>query len=103
MQVYRMKANGEEQTQITDDLHWNTWFPHISPDKKHAVMIAYHENDVKPGEHVPNKNVEIRLIKVEGNQWSSPETVLKFFGGQGSINVNSWAPDSKRFAFVSYF
>jgi predicted dehydrogenase len=102
MQAYRMKANGEEQTQITDDLHWNTWFPHISPDKKHAVMIAYHENDVKPGEHVPNKNVEIRLIKEEGNQWSSPETILKLFGGQGSINVNSWAPDSKRFAFVSY-
>lgn len=103
MQAYRMKANGEEQTQITDDLHWNTWFPHISPDNKHVVTIAYHENDVKPSEHVPNKNVEIRLIKVEGNQWSSPETILKFFGGQGSINVNSWAPDSKRFAFVSYF
>jgi hypothetical protein len=33
---------------------------------------------------------------------AKPETVLQFFGGQGTINVNSWAPDSKRFAFVSY-
>ena len=30
------------------------------------------------------------------------EPILSFFGGQGSINVNSWAPDSRRFAFVSY-
>ncbi len=26
----------------------------------------------------------------------------KLFGGQGTINVPSWAPDSKRFAFVEY-
>ena len=30
------------------------------------------------------------------------ETLVKLFGGQGTINVNSWAPDSRRFAFVSY-
>jgi hypothetical protein len=24
------------------------------------------------------------------------------FGGQGTINVNSWSPDSKKFAFVAY-
>jgi Tol biopolymer transport system component len=24
------------------------------------------------------------------------------FGGQGTINVPSWSPDSKLFAFVSY-
>jgi Tol biopolymer transport system component len=30
-------------------------------------------------------------------------TVLaKLFGGQGTINVPSWSPDSKRLAFVSY-
>lgn len=102
MQAYRMKADGSEQTQITDDLHWNTWFPHISPDNKHAVMIAYHENDVKPGEHIPNKQVEIRLICEQNGKWSKAKTIINLFGGQGSLNVNSWAPDSKRFAFVSY-
>jgi hypothetical protein len=30
------------------------------------------------------------------------KTLVKLFGGQGTINVNSWSPDSKEFAFVSY-
>jgi TolB protein len=33
---------------------------------------------------------------------SNIQVVATFFGGQGTINVNSWAPDSKRFAFVIY-
>ena len=103
MQAWRMKADGSEQTQITDDPHWNTWFPHISPDRKKVVTVAYHEKDVRPGDHVPNKNVEIRLMTGSDKEgWSKPRTLLKLFGGQGTINVNSWAPDSKRFAFVSY-
>jgi Tol biopolymer transport system component len=28
--------------------------------------------------------------------------LAKLFGGQGTINVPSWSPDSKRLAFVSY-
>ena len=112
MQAFCMKADGSEQTQMTHDLHWNTWFPHISPDRQKVVMVAYTETDVRPGEHVPNKNVEIRLMcrevqsgqtsAMRANEWSAPLTILKLFGGQGTINVNSWAPDSKRFAFVSY-
>jgi len=89
---------------MTFDTHWNTWFPHISPDSKKVVMVCYTETDVRPGEHVPNKNVELRLMRraVSATEWGEPETILKLFGGQGTINVNSWAPDSKRFAFVSY-
>jgi predicted dehydrogenase/Tol biopolymer transport system component len=103
MQAWRMKADGSEQTQMTFDAHWNTWFPHISPDRKKIVMLAYHERDVRPGEHVPNKNVEIRLMTGnDKNGWSEPRTILKLFGGQGTINVNSWAPDSKHFAYVRY-
>lgn len=102
MQAYCMKADGSEQTQITDDLHLNTWFPHISPNRKLVVAVAYYEDDVKPGEHVPNKNVELRLIALENGKWGSAKTILKLFGGQGTINVNSWSPDSKKFAFVSY-
>lgn len=99
MQAWRMKADGSEQTQMTFDEHWNTWFPHISPDLKKVVMVAYTEVDVKPGEHVPNKNVELRLMNADG---SNCHTILKLFGGQGTVNVNSWAPDSKQFAFVIY-
>ena len=103
MQAWRMKSDGSEQTQMTDDPHWNTWFPHISPDRKKVVMLAYHERDVRPGEHVPNKNVEIRLMTGSDSAgWSVPKTILKLFGGQGTINVNSWSPDSRKFAFVRY-
>lgn len=103
MQAWRMKADGSEQTQMTFDAHWNTWFPHISPDRTKVVMLAYHERDVRPGEHVPNKNVEIRLMTgSDKTGWGKPRTILKLFGGQGTINVNSWAPDSKRFAYVRY-
>lgn len=113
MQAYCMQADGSEQTQMTHDLHWNTWFPHVSPDRQKVVMVAYAETDVRPGEHVPNKYVELRLMRrtaiTNGDarenaveNWSAPQTILKLFGGQGTINVNSWAPDSRRFAFVSY-
>lgn len=99
MQAFRMKADGSEQTQMTFDDNWNTWFPHISPDRKLVSMICYRKGDVAPGEHVPHKHVEIRLMNADG---SDLRTVVKLFGGQGSLNVNSWSPDSKRFAFVSY-
>jgi TolB protein len=32
----------------------------------------------------------------------SIQNLAQIFGGQGTINVNSWSPDSKKFAFVSY-
>jgi Tol biopolymer transport system component len=30
------------------------------------------------------------------------KVLAKLFGGQGTINVPSWSPDSTRVAFVSY-
>ena len=99
MQAWRMKADGSEQTQMTFDENWNTWFPHISPDRKWVAMLSYKKGDVKPAEHVPHKDVELRLMAADGGE---VKTVVELFGGQGTINVNSWAPDSKKFAFVSY-
>ncbi len=99
MQAYRMKADGSAQTQMTFDPEWNTWFPHISPDRKRVVTISYKKGDVAPGEHVPHKHVELRLMNADG---SDVKTIVRLFGGQGTINVNSWAPDSRRFAFVTY-
>ena len=62
-------------------------------------MLAYRKGDVAPGEHVPHKHVELRLMDAAGGP---VQTVVQLFGGQGTINVNSWSPDSKKFAFVSY-
>ena len=28
--------------------------------------------------------------------------LAKLFGGQGTMNVNSWSPDGRKLAFVSY-
>lgn len=99
MQAWRMKADGSEQSQMTFDENWNTWFPHISPDRKLVSMVCYKKGDVQPGEHVPHKFVELRLMNADG---SNVQTLVKLFGGQGTINVNSWSPDSTKFAFVSY-
>lgn len=99
MQVWRMRADGREQTQMTFDEGWNAWFPHISPDGTLVSMVCYKKGDVLPGEHVPHKNVELRLMNSDG---SNLHTVATLFGGQGTLNVNSWSPDSRTFAFVSY-
>lgn len=99
MQIWKMDANGANQTQVTFDEDCNSWFPHISPDGHHVVYLAYRAQDVRPGSHPPGKQVELRLLDLQSGKM---QTVCRLYGGQGTINVNSWAPDSKRFAFVSY-
>ena len=99
MQAWRMRADGSEQTQMTFDEDRNTWFPHVSPDGNLVVMLSYFKGDLLPDEHLPNKNVELRLMKSQGGEI---ETLITLFGGQGTINVNSWSPSSEKFAFVSY-
>lgn len=98
MHIWRMKADGSEQTQITDD-GMNDWFAHLSPDGKKVIFISYHEGDVAPGDHPANKNVEIRMMDNDGK---NIQTLVKLFGGQGSLNVNSWSPCGTKFAFMSY-
>lgn len=99
MQAWRMRANGKEQTQMTFDEDMNSWFPHISPDNQKVVYIAYHDYEIDPGDHLANRNVQLRMIPAEGGE---PKILKEMFGGQGTINVNSWSPDSKKFAYVSY-
>ena len=93
--MWRMRPDGSDQQQITSD-EFNNWFPHISPDGKWMVFLTY-EKDVTG--HPENKNVKLRLMSLEDKK----VTVLtSLFGGQGTINVPSWSPDSKLVAFVSY-
>jgi TolB protein len=95
MQIWRMKPDGSEQEQVfSDDL--NNWFPHISPDGKWMVFLTYGA-DVTG--HPENKDVILRLMSLADRKIT---VLAKLFGGQGTINVPSWSPDSKQVAFVSY-
>ena len=98
MHIWRMNVDGSEQTQMPDD-GMNDWFAHLSPDGKRVIFISYHKEDVAPGDHPANKNVEIRMMDADG---TNVRTLVKLFGGQGSLNVNSWSPCGTKFAFVSY-
>ncbi len=95
MQIWRMHADGGQQEQVTNDA-FNNWFPHPSPDGKWLVFLSY-EKEVKG--HPENKDVTLRIMPLAGGRI---ETLAKLFGGQGTINVPSWSPDSRRVAFVSY-
>jgi TolB protein len=96
MQIWRMKADGSEQEQITSD-EYNNWFPHISPDGQWMVFLSY-DKSVKG--HPESKDVALRLMPLNGEK--TIQILARLFGGQGTINVPSWSPDSKSFAFVSY-
>ena len=96
MQLWRMKTDGSDQEQLTND-EFNNWFPHISPDGKWIAFVSFGQ-DVKPDEHPYYKHVYLRLMPVGGGQ---PRTIGYVFGGQGTMNVPSWSPDSTRIAFVS--
>jgi TolB protein len=95
MQIYTMDTGGTGVTQLTKDDR-NNWFGHVSPDGKWMVYVSY-EPDVTG--HPANKDVELRLMNMTTKEI---KTLAKLFGGQGTINVPSWSPDSKRVAFVSY-
>ena len=95
MQVWRMKDDGSEQEQVTSD-DFNNWFPHPSPDGKWLVFLSY-DKDVTG--HPANKPVRLRLMPLGGGPI---QDLARLFGGQGTINVPSWSPDSKQVAFVSY-
>ncbi len=96
MQIWRMKPDGKGQEQITFD-EYNDWFPHVSPDGKWLVFISYN-SDIRADDHPFYKHVYIRLMPAYGGE---PNVIAYLYGGQGSMNVPSWSPDSRRIAFVS--
>jgi len=100
MQIWRAHADGSAPEQVTHDPNLRDWFPHLSPDGKWIVFISF-GLDVALGDHPPNRSdVALRIMPADG---SAPPVVLtRLFGGQGTINVPSWSPDSKEIAFVSY-
>jgi TolB protein len=98
--LWRIPADGagagdEKAERITSDER-EDWFPHPSPDGKRIVYISF-----QPGTkgHPANQTIQLKLMDAKSRK---THVLKELFGGQGTMNVNSWAPDSRWFAFVRY-
>ncbi|HVZ36965.1 MAG TPA: hypothetical protein VG963_31280 [Polyangiaceae bacterium] len=94
-------ANDARAEQVTFD-EPEDWFPHISPDGQWMVFVSFPPGTEGHNDRMPG--MQLRLTRTPG---ASPEAgsidlLSEFSGGQGTINVNSWSPDSKHFAYVMY-
>ena len=96
MKIWKMRPDGSGQEQVTFD-EYNDWFPHFSPDGKWIVFISF-PKEIDPTQHPFYQRVYLKLMPASGG---IPRTIAYLFGGQGTINVPSWSPDSKQIAFVS--
>jgi TolB protein len=95
-QIFKMRPDTSEVTQLTFDDRVN-WFPHLSPDNRWIIYLSYAPGTLR---HPADIDVLIRLQSVD--QPGESTDVVALFGGQGTLNVNSWSPDSEYFAFVEY-
>ena len=100
MQIWRMRSDGSAQEQVTFD-EFNNWFPHPSPDGRFLVFLSYEQG---VGGHPPNQDVTLRLLSLDPKNGALQkiEVLARLFGGQGTINVPCWSPDSRKIAFVTY-
>jgi len=97
MQLWRMKRDGSSPEQLTFDEN-NNWFAHVSPDGKWIAYISF-PSTIPVNDHPAYKRVTLRLMPANGG---ASKVIAYLYGGQGTINVPSWSPDSKSIAFVSY-
>ena len=97
MEIWRMRPDGSQAEQLTRDAYSN-WFPHPSPDGRWVVFLSYLED--QGDAHPFGKQVKLRLMDVRDG--AVRDLTPPFLGGQGTINVPSWSPDSRRVAFVAY-
>jgi len=98
MQIWRMKPDGGAQEQVTPDDGYNNWFAHVSPDGARIAFVTFNK-DVPADQHPADKEVMLRLMTLADRKIT---ILAKLFGGQGTMNVNSWSPDGRKLAFVSY-
>ncbi len=104
--AWRMPATGAgpddaKAQRVTGD-DGEDWFPHPSPDGKKIVFLSFPHNSMSHGDRMPG--LQLRMIPTPGAkpELVKPEVLNTFFGGQGTINVNSWSPDSTKFAYVIF-
>lgn len=94
-QLFEADLADATMRQLTADARVN-WFPHPSPDGRWLAFLSY-----EPGTrgHPPDCPVLLRLLDRASGELRD---LVALTGGQGTLNVPSWAPDSRRFAFVAY-
>jgi TolB protein len=95
-QLARVPAEGGRMELLVESESVD-WFPHLSPNGELASYISF-----PPGTlgHPPDLDVEVSVVRTRN--WREVVWRFPIFGGQGTINVNSWSPDSRRFAYVAY-
>ena len=95
MQIWRMRPDGTMPEQMTSDDQAN-WTPHPSPDGRWIALLSY-----APGTkgHLANQPISLRLMSTQDHKVT---VLVRLTGGAGTINVPSWAPDSRHLAYVSY-
>ncbi|MFI5731035.1 TolB family protein [Kribbella sp. NPDC051587] len=91
-QLFRIRDGEIEQ--LTDDERVN-WFPHPAPDGSSIAYVSFPPGT--EGHPADIDDVRIRLLTDEGIR-----DLTTLFGGQGTMNVPSWSPDSTAFAYVAY-
>jgi len=104
--IWRMPADGagpndaRAQQVTNDDLE--DWFPHPSPDGKLLLFVSFPHGTQTHNDR--NQHIQLRMIPMPADRLQpvTPQAVTDFMGGQGTMNVNSWARDSRRFAYVMY-
>lgn len=104
-QIARVRPDGSELEQLTfgDRV---SWFPHLDPTGARAVFISFPAGTLG---HPADLPVRLHLVDLGGadgadgaDGWRGEDAIVDLLGGQGTINVNSWAPDGLRFAYVDY-
>jgi TolB protein len=97
MKIWRMSPDGRDQ-ELASSGPFNDWFAHISPNGKQMVYVSY-PPDVPANSHPNNKRV---LLQIQSTNAQDAKVLAYIYGGQGTMNVPSWSPDSKKIAFVSF-
>ncbi|MFJ5958969.1 TolB family protein [Paenarthrobacter sp. NPDC092416] len=95
-QLARIRVDGSDFEQLLES-DTVDWFPHLSPDGRYATYIRF-----PTGTEGHPANLPVAVVLVSTEDWTTPQHTWPLFGGQGTLNVNSWSPDSARFAFVAY-
>ncbi|ACL38248.1 conserved hypothetical protein [Pseudarthrobacter chlorophenolicus A6] len=95
-QLARVRSDGTgfEQLLTSDSVDW---FPHLSPDGRLASYIRFPR-----GTQGHPADLPVAVVLVSTGDWTTPLQTWPLFGGQGTLNVNSWSPDSAHIAFVAY-